>query len=165
MNNFHLTPDYLNWLKALKIKVRTAQIKAALAANSVLIDFYFDLGKMISAKDSVWGNKFLEQLSCDLKLEFPDQQGFSVTNLKYCRLFYSYIVIGPQPGDQPGTVISPQPGDEMNPVVDSPLYHSFRRLPWGHIKLLINKLKSSDEALFYAGHTLENSWSREFLAL
>ena len=27
-------------------------------------------------------------MSSDLKAEFPDMKGFSVTNLKYCRRFY-----------------------------------------------------------------------------
>jgi hypothetical protein len=53
MNN--LTPEYKTWLTELKSKIRSVQIKAALAVNSALIEFYWELGKMISEKESVWG--------------------------------------------------------------------------------------------------------------
>ena len=38
--------------------------------------------------ESQWGSGFYESLSRDLKEEFPNMKGFSVTNLKYCRRFY-----------------------------------------------------------------------------
>ena len=46
---------------------------------------------MILEKQTAWGSKFLTQVSNELKSEFPDIQGFSETNLKYCKLFYSYF--------------------------------------------------------------------------
>lgn len=36
-------------------------------------------------ENSEWGNKFIDNLSTDLKLEFPNITGFSVRNLKYMR--------------------------------------------------------------------------------
>jgi hypothetical protein len=39
---------YKDWLTALKGKIRSAQLKAAVAVNSELIMLYWDLGKMIS---------------------------------------------------------------------------------------------------------------------
>jgi predicted nuclease of restriction endonuclease-like (RecB) superfamily len=165
MSNFNLSSDYANWLKEVKSKIRSSQIKAALSANSVLIDFYFDLGRMISEKDAVWGSKLLERLSSDLKKEFPDMQGFSVTNLKYCRLFFEYFVIRPQAGDETEKTISPQSGDNLSIVINSDFYQSIRQFPWGHIKLLIGKVKEHNEALFYVKETIENGWSRDVLAL
>ncbi len=92
--------EYKSWLLEIKSKIRNSQIKAAVAVNTVLIEFYWELGKMISLKQTIWGDKFLETLSSDLRTEFPDMKGFSVTNLKYCRLFYTYFTFGPQLGDQ-----------------------------------------------------------------
>ena len=37
--------EYFNWLQALKHKIRSTQIKAAIAVNSALIEFYWELGK------------------------------------------------------------------------------------------------------------------------
>ncbi len=38
-------------------------------------------------QNSQWGNKFIDNLAIDIKLEFPDLKGFSVRNLKYMRKF------------------------------------------------------------------------------
>ncbi len=48
---------------------------------------------------------------------------------------------------------------------NSSLYKVIRQLPWGHIKLLINKIKDTGEILFYITQTLENGWSRDILVL
>ena len=82
--------DYYNWLKDLKVKIRTNQLKAILAVNATLINFYWEIGKMISEKEKVWGSKLIEQVSKDLKEEFPDLKGFSTRNLKYCKYFYNF---------------------------------------------------------------------------
>jgi len=79
--------EYKTWISTLKNKVRSTQIKAAIAVNSILIEFYWELDKMISEKQTAYGTAFLEQVSKDLKAEFPDMSGFSVTNHRYCRLF------------------------------------------------------------------------------
>ncbi len=156
MSNIKLNKDYINWLKEVKSQIRSAQVKAALAVNSTLIDFYFSLGKMISEKQAVWGSKLLENLSSDLKSEFPDMQGFSVTNLKYCRLFFNYPPIRPQAEDEIKTKISPQSEDELKQITNNELYQELRRIPWGHIKLLIGKIKERDEVKFYIQQTIEN---------
>lgn len=154
---------YKQWLIELKGKIRSAQIKAAIAVNTELILFYWELGKMISEKQTVWGSKFLENLSKDLQDEFPDMKGFSVSNLKTCKLFFEYfrsqavneIAIGSQPVNQ-------LPGQQ---AVDEFKQHPVTQIPWGHIKLIITKIKDYHTALFYIQKTKENNWSRDVLAL
>ena len=181
-----ITNDYKHWLIELKSKVRSAQIKAAVAVNSALIVFSWDLGKSISEKQTAWGSKFLEQLSKDLVEEFPDMKGFSVSNLKTCRLFFNYFSIGSQVvnefgnpnskiGSQVGNeleiipktlnintksqkTISPQVGDELpNPKIFN--------IPWGHIKVIITKIKDKAIANYYVHQTIENNWSRDILEM
>jgi predicted nuclease of restriction endonuclease-like (RecB) superfamily len=152
-----LVNDYKTWLIELKGKIRSVQIKAAIAVNSALIDFYWELGKSINEKQTVWGSRFLENLSKDLISEFPEMKGFSVTNLKYCRLFYNYFLIRPQPGDEIHPQISQQPGDELQ-------LKAVRQLPWGHIKLIVSQIKDWKEADFYINQTIANNWSRDILA-
>lgn len=113
-----LDNEYKNWLSELKLKIRSAQMKAAIAVNQELILFYWDLGNMLSdkIKTSNWGAKVLENVSKDLKAEFPQMKGFSVTNLKYCKLFYEYFQISPQLGDQLNSIkntISQQAVDQL----------------------------------------------------
>ena len=52
--------------------------------NKELIFMYWHIGKII-VDNSKWGNKFIDNLSMDLKLEFPEVTGFSVRNLKYMK--------------------------------------------------------------------------------
>ncbi len=169
MNKFISTPEYKKWLIDLKSKIRSVQIKAAISINSALIEFYWDMGKMIVEREPDWGSHFLENLSIDLKEEFPAMQGFSVTNLKYCKLFYNYLSIRPQPGDKLKNTKSPQPGDETELVQQQAdcrvLYNLLIKIPWGHTKLLINKIKDINETLFYIQQTITNGWSRDVLAL
>ncbi|MEB2777860.1 DUF1016 N-terminal domain-containing protein [Algoriphagus sp. D3-2-R+10] len=103
------SPEYKQWLIELKGKIRSSQLKAAVAVNSALIQFYWELGKAISEKQTQWGSQFLTTLSKGLQNEFPGMKGFSVTNLKYCRLFYDYFRTGANSTVQ----ISPQLGDEI----------------------------------------------------
>ena len=95
-----LDKEYKNWISELKLKVRSAQIKAAITVNKELILFYWDLGNMLSdkIKTSSWGDKVLESVSKDLRDEFPEMKGFSVTNLKYCKLFMSTFNLVPSLG-------------------------------------------------------------------
>ncbi|MDP8032888.1 PDDEXK nuclease domain-containing protein [Pasteurella atlantica] len=177
MKQIQYNKEYINWLKEIKASVRKAQVKTALVANASLIEFYCSLGKMISQKNAVWGSKFLQKLSEDLREEFPEMKGFSVTNLKYCKQFYEYLLISPQIEgelenqigqqlvDQLQNEIRPQLGDEITPLINNELYQKMCCIPWGHIKHLIGKVKNTREAIFYIQQTIENSWSREVLAL
>jgi hypothetical protein len=56
------------------------------AVNQEMIFMYWHIGKIILA-NAEWGNKFIDNLSIDLKLEFPNIKGFSVRNLKNMRKF------------------------------------------------------------------------------
>jgi hypothetical protein len=94
--------DYLKWFSEIKSKIRFTQIRAALSANSKLIEFYYDLGGMIFRKQgqSAWGDKLVRQLSNDLQTEFPEMSGFSYTNLMYCKQFFLYFQFLPQIGGE-----------------------------------------------------------------
>lgn len=138
--NITLAPEYKVWLIQLKAKIRSTQAKAILTVNSALINFYWELGKMIAEKQTKWGSKFLQTLSNDLKAEFSNMQGFSVTNLKYCQAFYNYY----------GQSISQLPVDQI---------------PWSHNIIIFTKSEDLAEAHFYIQKTLENGWSRDTLAL
>lgn len=160
------TAQYKSWLQEVKQHIKNARVKVALAANAELVFFYYQLGKMITEKQTAWGSKFIEQLSKDLKSEFPDMEGFSATNLKYCRLFYQYFKFSPQVEDELPFKIFHQAGEQFRPQAeDELLFTTIKQLPWGHIKLIINKVKATKEAFFYCEKTIENGWSRAILGL
>ena len=160
-----LSKDYREWLIGIKDKIRASQLKAAVAVNKALIRFYWELGQSISQRQTEWGTRFLEKLSEDLRSEFPEMKGFSVTNLKYCRKFYEYfsdvaeanqIEKSPQPGDE--SAIGPQAGDQLEA-------HPVFNIPWGHIKLIITRMSDKPMADFYIGQTIQHNWSRDVLDL
>jgi len=182
--------DYLNWLAEIKRKIRSAQIRTSLAANSTLIEFYYDMGRSIVEQQSqaAWGDKIIERLAKDLQSEFPEMQGLSFTNLKYCKQFYNYFKVrydaieafSQQPVDQTQStdndadIISQQVVDQfqavhLEKVRPDLLNHLLKSLvfniPWGHIIAVITKIKNPATALFYFSQTIENGWSRDVLAL
>ncbi len=87
-----LFPELTNYdafLTTLKQRVRTAQMRAALAVNQELVLLYWQIGREILQRqqDEGWGTKVIALLAKDLKREFPDIKGFSRTNLLYMRAF------------------------------------------------------------------------------
>ena len=76
---------YHELLADIKVRVRTAQHKAALSANAEMILMYWDIGRLIAARQETegWGTGVIPRLSVDLKNELPEQKGFSERNLKY----------------------------------------------------------------------------------
>lgn len=164
MTNIKLNKDYINWLSEVKAKIRTAQVKAALAANRELVLFYWELGRMISIKlnKSNWGDKVLTNLSKDLKAEFPESKGFSVRNLKYTKYFYEFY--HPAIGQQ---AVAQLQNSELQQVKDAEEIKQqvVAQIPWGHNIKIFTKTKSLEEAHFYIQQTIENGWSRDVLAL
>lgn len=138
-----LPQGYASWLEELKERVRTTQFRAARAANIEVIRLYWSIGKDILERQERqgWGAKVIQRLASDLRAEFPDQRGWSPTNLKYMRMFAAawptLDAIGQQLADQ---------------------------LPWGHIILLLDKLNSSEDRRWYAQQCAAEGWSRAVLA-
>jgi predicted nuclease of restriction endonuclease-like (RecB) superfamily len=158
-----MNEEYKKWIVEVKQKIRSAQMKAAIAVNSALIEFYWDLGKMIAEKQTEWGSKFLETLSKDLREEFPDIKGLSERNLKYCRMFYQFYCNSL--AQQPAGLIGQQLVAQLQPIDNKLGQQLVAQIPWGHNILIFTKSKDVKEALFYVQKTKENNWSRDTLAL
>ena len=97
--------NYKNFLDDLKSRVATSRYKAALSANREMILLYHHIGTEILSSQNKhgWGARIIEQLSRDLRSEFPEMKGFSPQNLKYMKRFaqeYSIEEIGQQAVDQ-----------------------------------------------------------------
>ncbi len=80
---------YARFVAGIKQRIRTAQIKAALAANAELVLHHWEIGRDIlaSQKQEGWGTKVIDRLAADLHREFPTLSGYSARNLKYMRAF------------------------------------------------------------------------------
>lgn len=138
-------PEYRAWLGDLKTRYRQVQLKAAVAVNTAMLQFYWELGAdiVVKQKQFAWGSGFVSQLSADLMREFPEVRGFSVRNLKYIRQWHEYWVDAAPIGQQPVAQIL--------------------SIPWGHNLAILAKCKQHDEALYYAQATQTYGWSRSVL--
>jgi len=194
MNDIIKLSEYRDWLRDLKQQIKTGQIKAALSVNSQMIMLYWDLGRQITEKqeNAKWGSGFIEQLSKDLREEFPEMTGFSKDNLFMMKRFYFFYqsvinqihVIVEQPVQQLESQIMkqlvsllPATGSEKSvqlvPKLQQDENHKiafseqvvrqFACVPWGHHMLILKKVKEINQALFYINKTIENNWSRTVL--
>src|SRR5436190_15817941 len=80
---------YDDFLRDLKERIRSAQVRAALAVNRELVLLYWQIGRDILARQQQrgWGARVIDRLAADLHQAFPEMQGFSRRNLKYMRAF------------------------------------------------------------------------------
>lgn len=174
--------EYKAWLSDIKLKVRNVQIKAALKVQTELLNFYWDLGADIVAKQSHarWGDRLIEQLSKDLMADFPEMKGFSRSNLKYIKQWYLFYSSATLPNQMAQRAVSPLPAGQkiQQPVgqiqeteksqqvvgqTGQRAITHITRIPWGHNIAIITKCKNIDEALYYVQSTLAHNWSRSVL--
>ena len=132
---------YEDFLRDLKVRIRTAQVKAALAVNRELVLLYWQIGHdiLLRQKEQGWGAKVIVRLSHDLQIAFPEMKGFSPRNLNYMRTFAEAY---------PDEAIVQQ---------------AAARIPWFHNCTLLDKVKDPSERLWYAQETVEHGWSRAVL--
>lgn len=130
--------DYLRFLDEIKTQVRTARVRATLAANRELVGLYWWIGREIRSRrdNQGWGAKVVERLSRDLREEFPDIKGFSERNLKYMIALVE---------TWPDAEFVQQPAAQM---------------PWGHLMVILGCSADLAVRRFYAEWTLREGWNR-----
>ena len=79
-------------LNVLKTTYRKSQIRAAVKVNSEKLLWNWQLGRdLVQRKaEERWGTGIVEQLSLDLQAEFPDEKGFSTSNIWYMKRWYLF---------------------------------------------------------------------------
>jgi len=140
--------DYHIFIKEIKEKVYRSQIKASISVNRELLYLYWEIAKGIVEKqrNSNWGDKVVERLSEELKMEFPHMKGFSKRNIELMRKWYIYWN-----------------EDFTKQDVSQLSLENIFQIPWGHNIKIIQKSRSKEEAIFYVNKTIENNWSRNVL--
>ena len=179
-HNIHIDSDYAEWIADIKKRYRSAQVKAAVKVNAEKILFNWQLGRDLVQKkaEERWGSGVVEQVSLDLKREFPNADGFSVRNLWYMKQWYLFYTQGGEEilhqDDAELQMTENQYLTKMHQVgaeLSSEKLHQitgefplpFALVPWRHHVEIITKCKSIDEALFYMGKTIEQGLSRNAL--
>ena len=127
-------------LENIKQEVLNAQYKAIYAVNKELMFMYWHIGKII-LENTQWGNKFIDNLSMDLKMEFPETKGFSVRNLKYMRKFAEEY-----------------PDFKFVQEV-------LAQITWYHNIILMDKIVDIEERKWYIKEIVQNGWSSNMLKM
>jgi len=129
--------EYFEIVENIKSQIHAAQYKAVLGANVEMLTLYWNIGKVII--DNIkWGNRFVENLSRDIKAEFPKAKGYSVRNLTYMRKFA-----------------------ESYPDIEI-LQQGVAKLPWRNNITLMDKI-DKDKREWYIKKNLENGWNNVVL--
>ena len=169
---------YRELLGDIKTRVRQAQQKAALSANAEMILMYWDIGRMIAARQERegWGAGVIPRLAVDLKNELPEEKGFSERNIKRMLRFYQEYSALPAKVP-PAAALLQNAGNDLPAIVPQPvaqipaptmlpiMQRSVAQIPWGHNIILIEKIKHLPTRLWYARQTLEHGWSRADLTV
>ena len=192
-HDIHLDDEYAAWIAEVKHRYRSAQVKAAVKVNAEKLLFNWQLGRDLVRKkaEERWGAGVVEQVSLDLQKEFPNEKGFSTSNLWYMKKWYVFYtdpdsqqklqqVVGElySPANQMLVKLQQVVGEiestklqQIGAEMEIKKLHQaggefplpFALVPWGHHVEIITKCKTIDEALFYIGKTIEQGLSRDAL--
>lgn len=134
---------YAELLAEVKERVRTARVRAALAVNRELIVLYWQIGRGILERQQTegWGARVIDRLSEDLRQEFPEMKGFSPRSLKYMR-----------------ALAEAWPDEAIVQQVVA-------QIPWGHNRILLDRVKEPSVRAWYVHAAIEHGWSRAVLDL
>ena len=180
-HDIHLDTDYAKWIAEVKHRYLSAQVKAAFKVNAEKLLFNWQLGRDLVKKkaEERWGSGVVEQVSLDLQKEFPNENGFSTSNLWFMKKWYLFYA---EPDSQKKLQqvvreLYPTSNQEftklqqtVGEIEDEKLHQlvgeiplPFVLVPWGHHIAIITKCKTIEEALFYIGKTIEQGLSRDAL--
>ncbi len=136
-----LPDDYPALLDQLRRRIADARLRAASAVNRELVLLYWRIGADILDRQRTqgWGAGVITRLAADLRRSFPDMTGLSPRNLGYMRSLA---------GAYPDIAI---------------LQQAAAQLPWGHLMVLLDRVKDTDTRDWYARQAAEHGWSRAVL--
>jgi len=171
------TSDYKDFIKEIKSRIQSSQIKAAIQVNVELLKLYWYIGSQVVEKQKTtsWGDGLIKRVSSDLKHEFPAMKGFSRSNIKYMKQWFLFWSRSNSIGQQvvaqsstSGNAIAAQLVSQLDlpksqQVVGQIETGAIFQIPWGQNLVIVSKSASCDEALFYVQKTVENNWSRAVL--
>ena len=180
-------PDYIQWLADVKQRYREGQARALVKVNDEMLRFYWSVGRDLVAlrAETRWGAGVVKQFAMDMRETFPSSTGFSYSNVKYMKQWYSFyyelVTKSRRPVGQFAIVEksqqaagqfekSHQTGGQLAEVEKShqagglfEMPEIFGRVPWKHHVAIISGCEFLDEALFYVNKVADEGWSRSKL--
>lgn len=121
-------------------KIQQTQLEMFENANKSVLELYFYIGEIIE-NNIKWGNKFVDELSIELKARFPKAKGYSPRNLRNMRKYY----------------LSVKDNEELKEL-------SYK-IPWSHNTIIMDRVKNNNEKIWYIKETYNNGWSYDYLEI
>ena len=156
--------EYVEWLSDVKTRFRQCQIKASIRVNTTMLEFYWSIGRDLVAlrAEERWGAGVVKQFALDMRQAFPDATGFSHTNVKYMKQWYSFYFeqfakSHQVDGQLTATGKSHQAGGQLE------MPEALGQVPWKHHIYIVSKCQTLEEAFFYINKITTEGWSRSFL--
>ena len=179
-HDIHIDAEYAEWIAEIKHRYRSVQVKAAIRVNAEKLLFNWQLGRDLVQKkaEERWGAGVVEQVSLDLKREFPENTNFSARNLWYMKQWYLFYtddfgklkqavseIVSVESYETKFAQINDKTENIeklKQSVSEFPL--PFACVPWGHHVRIVQHSKTIEEALFYINYTIREGISREILS-
>lgn len=155
---------YVAWLSDVKTRFRQSQIKATIRVNTTMLQFYWSIGRdLVTLRaEERWGTGVVKQFALDMRQAFPDATGFSHTNVKYMKQWYSFyfekLAKSHQVGDQ---LTITEKSHQVVGQLEMP--EALGQIPWKHHVHIVSKCQTLEEAFFYINKITTEGWSRSFL--
>lgn len=130
--------DFKEIINVIKNDIQNTQVKTAIEVNRNLVMLYFRLGKILY-DNFEYGNKFIDEVARQLKIEYPDAHGYSSRNLKYMKKFY------------------------LEYRDDELVQQLVAQVPWGHNIVLMEKISDLEIRKIYLQGIIQNNWGRSML--
>lgn len=162
----------IDFIKLLKQQILSSRYVVAKIANTESLKLYYSIGKSIDvqANQENWGSKVLETVSERLQQELPGLRGFSASNLKKMRLFYtswntSALISSSvtnqleESTSQIGSLLTNQlqtKDESINYFISVSFTHHFE---------IISTIKNETDRWYYIKNTALNSWTVNHLRI
>lgn len=133
--------EYQQTLETIAARIEQSRHETLRTVNRALVELYWFIGQVITEQQerAGWGDAVVEQLSCDLRMRFPDMKGLEVRNLWRMRRFYLAY------RDEP----------ILSPLVTE--------ISWTNHLLILGHTESATEREFYLRMNLRERWSKREL--
>ena len=181
--------SYVQWMADIKQRFRQSQVKASVHVNTSMLEFYWSVGRDLVAlrAEERWGASVVKQFALDMRQAFPNETGFSDTNVKYMKRWYLFYYERVKKGQRPVDLIGHQAGGQLEApengqqladelsmtirqrVIDEKgqrfvdqleMPEFFGRVPWGQHIDIVSRCETMEEAMFYIQQVVDGGWSR-----
>ncbi|SFO50571.1 Predicted nuclease of restriction endonuclease-like (RecB) superfamily, DUF1016 family [Pseudobutyrivibrio sp. JW11] len=166
---------YRDAVQLIKTAILQSQYEAAKSANEKQLMLYFGIGKYIShnSRNGFWGQGAIDTISEQLTRKLPGLRGFSSRNLRNMRVFYeewstldtsnneNYNLAEASAKSSYGFDV--QIWQNRLPNLESFSVEAFLGISFSNHLLIISKVKSYDERIFYIKRSASEKYSLEQL--